>query len=225
MAEEFGERTQAPTPKRKQEAARQGDTLKSRDLATALVVLAGVAWVVLFGPDLLRACEAVMAASFRFGRADVEDFSPFRPLMEAGWKLAPSLATLFAVGIGAALASQAALGSLRFNPGLLAPKASLTVAARTSFLEGPAVARDGQLYFSDLKLIVEEARLGFNLVENWTRKGRARFVHLPLRNPPNPACETVYHSQTTSSDTAGIGCHRRRTAEELDGHRVHFGFE
>jgi len=32
----------------------------------------------------------------------------------------------------------------------LAPRSSLTVAARTSFLEGPAVARDGQLYFSDL---------------------------------------------------------------------------
>jgi gluconolactonase len=33
---------------------------------------------------------------------------------------------------------------------LLAPRASLSVAARTSFLEGPAVAADGQLYFSDL---------------------------------------------------------------------------
>ena len=33
---------------------------------------------------------------------------------------------------------------------LLAPRASLTVAARTSFLEGPAVDRDGQLFFSDL---------------------------------------------------------------------------
>ena len=33
---------------------------------------------------------------------------------------------------------------------LLAPRASLTVAARTSFLEGPAVDRHGQLYFSDL---------------------------------------------------------------------------
>lgn len=33
---------------------------------------------------------------------------------------------------------------------LLAPRASLTVAARTSFLEGPAVDRNGQLYFSDL---------------------------------------------------------------------------
>ena len=124
MAEEFGERTQAPTQKRKRDAAKQGDTLKSRDLATALVVLAGVAWVVLFGPQLMRACEAVMAASFQFTRADVEDFSPFRPLIEAGWKLAPSLVTLFVIGILAALASQAALGSFGFNASLMAPKAS-----------------------------------------------------------------------------------------------------
>src|SRR5271166_1410072 len=33
---------------------------------------------------------------------------------------------------------------------LLVPRASLTVAARTSFLEGPAVDRAGQLFFSDL---------------------------------------------------------------------------
>ncbi len=124
MAEDGGERTQAPTPKRKKEAVRQGDTLRSRDLATALVVLAGVTWVVLFGPQLIRACEAVMAASLRFGRADIEDFSPFRPLLEAGWKLAPSIVTLFVIGILASIASQAALGSFGFNPGLLAPKAS-----------------------------------------------------------------------------------------------------
>ena len=124
MAEDAGERTEAPTAKRKKEAVKQGDTLKSRDLATALVVLAGVAWVVAFGPQLMRACQAVMTASFTFGRADVEDFSPFRPLMEAGWKLAPSIITLFVIGILAALAGQATLGSFGFNPRLLAPKAS-----------------------------------------------------------------------------------------------------
>ena len=124
MSEDAGEKNFAPTAKRKREAARQGDTLKSRELATALVVLAGVAWLILFGPQLMRACEAVMAASFQFGRADVEDFEPFRPLVEAGWKLAPSIGLLFAIGILAAIASQAALGSLGFNPGLLAPKAS-----------------------------------------------------------------------------------------------------
>ena len=124
MADEFGEKTQAPTAKRRREAARDGNTLKSRDFATALVVLAGVAWVIFFGPQLVQACEAVMAASFRFDHADLEDFAPWRPLAEAGWKLAPSLVSLFVIGILAALASQAALGQMQFNPGLLAPKAS-----------------------------------------------------------------------------------------------------
>ena len=124
MSEDAGEKTFAPTAKRKRQAAEQGDILKSRELATALVVLAGVAWLVLFGPGLLRACTEVMAASFRFGRADVEDFAPWRPLVAAGWKLAPAIGSLFAIGILAAIASQGALGALGFNPGLLAPKAS-----------------------------------------------------------------------------------------------------
>ncbi len=124
MSEEAGERTFAPSAKRKRDAAQRGDVLKSRELATALVVLAGVAWLILFGPRLIRACREVMAASFRFGRADVEDFAPFRPLAQAGWTLAPAIGSLFAIGVLAAIASQAALGSLGFNASLLAPKAS-----------------------------------------------------------------------------------------------------
>ena len=124
MSEDAGEKSFAPSAKRKRDAAEKGDILKSRELATALVVLAGVAWLILFGPGLIRACEAVMASSFRFGRADVEDFEPFRPLAEAGWKLAPAIGSLFVIGVLAAIASQAALGSLGFNAGLLAPKAS-----------------------------------------------------------------------------------------------------
>lgn len=124
MAEEFGEKTEAPTPKRKQKAADEGQLLKSRELATALAVLAGCGWMALFGPGLMRGCQAVMAASFQFNRGDVADFEPFRPLAEAGWKLAPSLASLFAIVVIAAIASQAGLSGLRFNSKLLAPKAS-----------------------------------------------------------------------------------------------------
>ncbi|HEX8556460.1 MAG TPA: EscU/YscU/HrcU family type III secretion system export apparatus switch protein, partial [Sphingomonas sp.] len=92
MSEEAGgERTEAPTAKRKSDAIQKGDVLRSRDLATALVMLAGVAWMVMAGPALIRACGQVMATSFRFGRGDVEDFSPFRPLAEAGWQVLPSL--------------------------------------------------------------------------------------------------------------------------------------
>ncbi|MDR6788987.1 flagellar biosynthetic protein FlhB [Sphingomonas sp. BE138] len=121
---EGGDKTEAPTQKRRDDAKEKGDVLKSRDLATAFVVLAGITWMMFFGPALLAACREVMAASFSFGRADVEDFQPWRPLIQAGWKLAAPLGTLFAITIAAAVASQAGLGSLSFNGKLLAPKAS-----------------------------------------------------------------------------------------------------
>ncbi|WP_085808305.1 flagellar biosynthesis protein FlhB [Sphingomonas sp. TZW2008] len=124
MADEFGEKTEAPTPKRLKDAVEKGDILKSREFATALVVLAGVAWIVFFGPALVAACKGVMAESFRFGRGDVEDFQPFRPLAAAGWKLLPALGALFAITVVAGILSQAGLGSLGFNGSLLAPKGS-----------------------------------------------------------------------------------------------------
>ncbi|UIJ45426.1 flagellar type III secretion system protein FlhB [Sphingomonas cannabina] len=122
MAE--GDRTEAPTPKRLQKARDEGDVLRSREFASALVILIGCGWMVFFGPALLAACRQVMAASFAFGRADVEHFEPFRPLAEAGWKLAPSLGALFAVAIAAAVLSQAGLGALTFNAKNLGFKAN-----------------------------------------------------------------------------------------------------
>lgn len=124
MAEEFGEKTEAPTQKRKREAADDGTLLKSREFATALVVLAGCGWMALFGPSLLRACQSLMTASFQFDAGDIMDFEPFRPLAQAGWKLLPSLAALMAIMVLAAIASQAGLSGIRFNGKLLMPKAS-----------------------------------------------------------------------------------------------------
>jgi flagellar biosynthesis protein FlhB len=124
MADEFGEKTEAPTAKRKREAVEQGNILRSREFGTALVMLAGVGWLVFMGPALMSACRGVMTASFDFGRADIEAFDPWRPLAEAGSALAIPIGSLFLVAVVAAVASQAGLGSLRFNAGLLAPKAS-----------------------------------------------------------------------------------------------------
>ncbi|RZM35995.1 MAG: flagellar biosynthesis protein FlhB [Sphingomonas sp.] len=124
MADEFGEKTEAPTQKRRDKAVEDGNVLRSRDLATALVVLAGVGWVIFMGPALLAACKDVMAASFQFGRGDVEEFSPWRPLAEAGWRLAMPVASLLVVSLVSAVVSGAMLGNVGFNAGLFAPKAS-----------------------------------------------------------------------------------------------------
>ena len=124
MSESAGEKTEAPTPKRRQKALDEGNMLKSKEFASALGVLIGCAWLAMLGPQMLAACKEVMAAGFTFGRADVEHFEPFRPIAEAGGKLAPSLMILFAVSIVGAVVSQAGLGALRFNAKLWTPKPS-----------------------------------------------------------------------------------------------------
>jgi flagellar biosynthetic protein FlhB len=124
MAEYEGDKTEAPTAKRRKDAIDKGDVLKSREFATALIVLAGCGWIAMLGPQMIKACEGLMAASFRFGRADIEDWSPMRPLIQAGLGFAPTVGGLFLIAMIAAVLSQAALGSFRFNGTLLQPKFS-----------------------------------------------------------------------------------------------------
>ncbi|MBB4837838.1 MULTISPECIES: flagellar type III secretion system protein FlhB [Sphingomonas] len=124
MSESGGEKTEAPTAKRKRKAIDDGQILSSKDFGTALIVLLGCSWMMFFGPSLVRACKEVMVGSFTFGVADVEDFEPWRPIAEAGWKLAtPMLALLLLAVIGAIL-SHAGLAGIRWNSKLFAPKAS-----------------------------------------------------------------------------------------------------
>ena len=124
MSESSGEKSQAPTQKRKDDAAKKGEILRSKELATAAVVMAGAAWLAMSGPALIDAFKAVMTESLQFSRADIDDFQPLRPLMAVGYKLVPSLAALFAITTFVAVASQAGLGNVRFNASLLTPKAS-----------------------------------------------------------------------------------------------------
>jgi flagellar biosynthetic protein FlhB len=124
MAEYEGDRTESPTTKRRKDAVEQGDVLKSREFATALIVLAGCGWLALFGQSLVTACEGIMTASFRFGRGDVENFSPMKPLVQAGMGLAAPIGGLLIIAIASAILSQAGLGSFNFNGKLIQPKFS-----------------------------------------------------------------------------------------------------
>lgn len=132
------ERNEAPTPKRLQKARDDGQVLRSKDFATALVVLAGAAWLWAFGPSLMLACKAVMASAFQFDHRDIADFSPWQPLAEAGTKLLPSLLTLFAISVVATVISQIGLGAPGLNGKLLLPKASrLNPASGLARIFGP----------------------------------------------------------------------------------------
>jgi flagellar biosynthetic protein FlhB len=124
MAEYEGDKTEAPTAKRRKDAVEKGDVLKSKEFATALIVLAGCGWLAMLGPSLMSACEGLMTASFRFDRADIEDWSPMRPLIQAGLGFAPTIGGLMLIALVAAIGGQAALGAVTFNGSLIAPKAS-----------------------------------------------------------------------------------------------------
>lgn len=124
MSEEFGEKTEAPTPKKREKAAEEGQVLRSKELATAAVVVAGAIWLALSGPALLAALKTVMRESLQFGRADVEDFQPLRPILSVGMTLAPSLLILFAVSIAVSIASQAGIGGTNFQTKLIGFKAN-----------------------------------------------------------------------------------------------------
>jgi flagellar biosynthesis protein FlhB len=124
MSESGGEKTEAPTAKRKRKAAEEGQILSSKDFGTALIVLLGCGWMSVLGPTLVRACKEVMVGAFTFSRADVEDFEPWRPLMEAGWKLALPIGGLLVLAVIGAVLSHVGLSGLRWNAKSFAPKAS-----------------------------------------------------------------------------------------------------
>jgi flagellar biosynthetic protein FlhB len=118
------DKTESPTQKRLDKARDDGDVLKSKELGTALVILAGCVWLAMFGPALVAACKAVMTASFRFDRTDVEDFQPWRPLIEAGWKLAMPVGSVLVFAVVAGIVTQAGLTGIRFDGKAIAPKGS-----------------------------------------------------------------------------------------------------
>ncbi|MCY1670032.1 EscU/YscU/HrcU family type III secretion system export apparatus switch protein [Novosphingobium sp. SL115] len=124
MAEQEGEKSFAPTEKRKQDAAKNGDVLRSRDLATAVGVLVGAAWLKFAGPWLFDALQDTLRASFTLDRSAIEDFTPHKLLIGAMVAVLPPVFVLGGMILAASVFSQIGLSDGRWIAGNLAPKAS-----------------------------------------------------------------------------------------------------
>lgn len=124
MSEQSGEKTFAPTAKRKRDAAKQGDVIRSRELATAASVGVGAVWLLLAGPWLLKLLTGTLRAGFTWDRASLENFTPGDMLMRAALAVMPPVAILGLAVIFVSLASQLGFGEGRWIAGNLAPKAS-----------------------------------------------------------------------------------------------------
>ena len=119
---EGGEKTEKPTAKKLQDAAKKGDILQSRELGTALVVMAGIGCMAVIGPALIDALQHMLVEALRFRRDDIVDFSPARRGAALLTGILLPVAGVMLATFLAAIAAPALLGSLGFRPGAFAPK-------------------------------------------------------------------------------------------------------
>lgn len=119
-----GEKTFAPTEKRKRDAAKNGDVLRSRELGTAAGIFAGIAWLWLAGPWLLGQLGQVTRSGFSWDRDSLDHFDPGQRMARALIDVLPPVLVLGVGLIAVALVSQLAFSAGRWNAGNLAPKGS-----------------------------------------------------------------------------------------------------
>jgi flagellar biosynthetic protein FlhB len=116
------QKTEAPTPKKRRDAAEKGDVLQSRELGTALVILVGGAWIWLAGPLMMGSLQTMLGNALTFDAADLRDFDPGSSILRMIAVVALPLASLFALTLIAAIGTPALLGSLGFRAGAFAFK-------------------------------------------------------------------------------------------------------
>ena len=121
MSESAGEKTFAPTPKRLRDAALKGDVLRSRELATAVSIVAGLAWLLLAGPWLFDELRGLLVAGLSFDAASFEALGAERALALLPGVFAPVLMLGVLVPL-ASMAAQLAFGEGRWVPENLAFK-------------------------------------------------------------------------------------------------------
>ena len=108
---EKDQKTEQPTAKKLADSAREGDVLMSRELATALMMLAAAGWIVAAGGWFVHSAGNLVRRGLTLNAADVADFAPGEALLRNGTDILLPLASLFALALGAAVAGPALLGS------------------------------------------------------------------------------------------------------------------
>lgn len=112
MSESDGEKSFAPTQKRKRDAAKKGYVIRSRELGTAGAVAIGAIWLLLAGPWLLERLVRVLRSGFLFTPGAIDDFTPGTLLIQA---LIAALPPVFLLGVSVMLVSL--LSQLGFGEG------------------------------------------------------------------------------------------------------------
>lgn len=111
-----GEKTFEPTEKKKSDAAKKGDVLRSKEVATAAAIATGGMVLLGAGPWLYDGLERVALASFRFDRGTLEGFQPSVLFSFAAETLLPPIFAIGLAVIAITVAAQLLLGEGRWVP-------------------------------------------------------------------------------------------------------------
>lgn len=106
------QKTQQPTAQKIAKAVEEGDVLISRELMTALVVLAGAFWLAGAGSWIMHACRELLVKGLSFSRRDIEYFAPGGAIQHELGGLAMPMGLLFLGTLVVSVGGTAALGSL-----------------------------------------------------------------------------------------------------------------
>ncbi|MBU2875617.1 flagellar biosynthesis protein FlhB [Marinobacter salexigens] len=126
MAEENDnsqEKTEEATPRRLEKAKEDGQTARSKELATMAVLIAGAGGLLIFGTHLGATLEAIMRDAFTLERSAIFDTRHMSVQLiasakAAAWALSPILLLLLI----AAIAGSIGIGGLLFSGKAIAPK-------------------------------------------------------------------------------------------------------
>ncbi|WP_114418746.1 flagellar biosynthesis protein FlhB [Marinospirillum perlucidum] len=119
------EKTEEPTSKRKEEAKKDGEVARSKELSTALLLLAAGGALLVFGAWMGNKAMELFAYNFKLSREDVmTQEAMFKHINESVWQaiqsILPFLIVLFLIGA----ISQIMVGGWNMTAKALAPKFS-----------------------------------------------------------------------------------------------------
>lgn len=119
MAEQFQDKTEAPTPRRREQARQRGQVARSGEVGTALLLIGAAGAVHFGGGRLAGELSALLGGGFRSITAPPHGVEATAGAVRAfGWTMLAGLAPLVLAGTGLALAAGAvqARGALSVQP-------------------------------------------------------------------------------------------------------------
>jgi flagellar biosynthetic protein FlhB len=167
MPEQFGDKQYDATPHRRQQAREEGHVPRSHDLASAVVLMGGLAAMLFFGRRLFEFLARFAKHQWRHADVDADPGSFFAHAAATGAELARAMLPLLGIVLATAVVANLAQVGFLFLPQKLALDLS-----RINPLKGlerlfslPSAARFG---FGLFKVLVVGIVAGFSL---WTQGG------------------------------------------------------